>query len=749
MMMNLKIHPSVGVARLGNSEMCDKIESRECLSPESIGGLPLEPESGLPVTFFKDTAGRIKRQGQVFKLFDGETEITLDDDRIEAIVWTVHLANKKAAWYQYSELQGNLLYGETNSYTARKVPLRNADAVNRKSLIIDPGPRSISGCNVSGVDFDRASIPPSYKHGSFPTAKPQYGSAVNTLGTLKTDNKGRLIVFGGYGHAGGDEALTSYGGSDTWHDDTADGPVYCEVTYKDGTTVTLKAWVVVGSPDFAPEIVNISSLDDTFFDIGVRYKNLVPSLFSNGHFNVDYIANYKRDILPIIERISNYQWVANVQSMSGFFSYQFNFADNSEANRSKRQAYYDYFRKPDLKIGAIEKPQETLFSDVNGGQLPMMPMNSGSNSVSNTTVEKFMALDDTQLFLLGQWALGKFEDTPEPAPFAVHPLDKASIGNCVGLPMCPGIEVTWSLQNPNLYESAYVIAHDGGIGAYNETGLTPSRDECEGGGCQPGDLTKRMACPWQADFFQCTVQPVNFTEPLINKATLKTEEKTQTIQTWLLSVEQVDEDMSTIKASLNTPTVQIEGEFDSAGLKAMNETLQLGSIEQVTVTDTTSTPQPITPTYYSYWWPPQSPWDVLTGEQTQLGQAQNHLSAGQQVNYQRGINSFTQMVEHWSALAFIRNKNAQNQGFPYFTEQERNNELFEYKEVTTSQLTGNSADDGTAVPVFFINDDRKVIEQKSEKGRLMVQYFAERAFAPIKVSAGGLGLPRSGSKVRR
>lgn len=61
--MNLKIHPSVGVARLGNSEMCDKIESRECLSPESIGGLPLEPESGLPVTFFKDTAGRIKTSG--------------------------------------------------------------------------------------------------------------------------------------------------------------------------------------------------------------------------------------------------------------------------------------------------------------------------------------------------------------------------------------------------------------------------------------------------------------------------------------------------------------------------------------------------------------------------------------------------------------------------------------------------------------------------------------------------------------
>ena len=744
--MNLAIHPSVGVARLGNSEQLTNNESSECLSPETIGGLPLEPETLLPVTYFKDKAGRIKRQGQVFKVFDDELEITLENEQISSMVWTVHLANKKAAWYQYNELQGNLLYGPLNSYQARNVPLRNADEPDRQSLIIDPGPRTISGANATPIDFDRNSVPSDYPHASFPSDQPKYGSAIKTLGTLKTDEKGRLIVFGGYGHAGGDEALTSYGGSDTWHDDTADGPVYCEVTYKDGSTKTLKAWVVVGSPDFAPEIVNISSLDDTFFDIGVRYKNLVPDLYANGHFNFDYIANYKRDILPIIERISNYQWVANVQSMSGFFSYQFNFADNSEANRAKRQAYFDYFRKPDPKIGAVEKPQETLFSHANGGELPMMPMNSGSNSVSNTTVEKFMALDETQLFLLGQWALGRFEDTPEPAEFAVHPLDKASVGNCVGLPMCPGIEVTWSLQNPNLYESAYVIAHDGGLNGYNQSGLTPSRDECEGGGCQPGDLTKRMACPWQADFFQCTVQSVNFTEPSINKATLKTEQRTQTTQTWQLSLAKGESESTEVKANLNTPTTQVE----SAAQCALNEeTLQLGSIEQVTLTNTTSKPQPLTPTYYSYWWPPQSPWDVLTGETTQLGQTQNNLSAGQQVNYQRGINSFTQMVEHWSALAFIKNKNAQNEGFPYFTEQERNNELFEYKEVTTSQLTGNPSDDGTSVPVFFINDNRHVIEQKSEKGKLMVQYFSERAFSPIKVCSEGLGLPRSGSTVRR
>ena len=46
-----------------------------------------------------------------------------------------------------------------------------------------------------------------------------------------------------------------------------------------------------------------------------------------------------------------------------------------------------------------------------------------------------------------------------------------------------------------------------------------SRDETiTGDGCEAGDLTKRMAIPWQADFFDCTVQDVNFTTSVSNKA---------------------------------------------------------------------------------------------------------------------------------------------------------------------------------------------------------------------------------------
>jgi len=681
--MALKIHPSVGIPRLGNSP--DEI----CVAPDSIGGLPYDADrygniQG-EITNFKDDCGRIKRQGQVFSLMDGDTEITLDSPNVESIVWTVHLANKKAAWYQYSELEGNLLYGPENSYQARGVKLRNPSVVgdsDRQALIVDPGPRSIEG-RKQEIGFDKGNVPPGYP-AQFPPDTVEYGTPVKTLGDLRTDDQGRLVVLGGFGNAGGNEPLTSYGGSNTWHDDISDGPVYCTVTYKDKSpSVTLKAWAIVGSPDFAPEIVNISNLSDTMFDVAVRNFNLVPDMYENGVWKESYQASFQRDILPIIQRISRYQWVSNVQSMSAFFANTFDFSDPSCANKANRQNYFSYFRRPDgipPTEPPDEQPQQQLFKGNQTYDFPMMPLNSGSNSVSNVNIVKFLALNETQYFLLGQWAKGCFDNNPQYPPYPVAPADAASVGNCVGLPMCPGIEVTWSVQNPAIYESAYAIAQYQDEAYYQAHGLSPSRDECEGGGCEPGDLTKRMACPWQADFFQCTIQYINFTDPRINK------------------------------------------EGDPAYPKA--------------------------PTYYSYWWPPQSPWDVLAGETSVEGQAVSHVPAGQQVNYARGINSFVQMVEYWYALGFIRNQNQQS-GFPYLVETERNNELFSYQEVPVSDISGNPQDKDTTIPVFFIEPETDKVRQKSDRALKLLSYLEERAFKTIAISAQGLGAPRSGTRARR
>lgn len=720
--MNLSLKPSVGVARLGNC----KTPGQFYLAPETIGGLPFEADANGnklgPVVNFKDASGQVLRQGQPFKIYDeSNVEVTLATEGVTSIEWTVHLANKKAAWRQYSELDGNLLFGPDNSYEERGVAWRNAgitDEAERQQLIVDPGPRTISGANAS-AHFTKDGAPAGYPV-SFPEKDENSfnGTLVTTLGEILTDDAGRLIVLGGYGNSGGNEPLTNYGGSDTWHDDISDGPVYCTVTYEGGETVELNGWIIVGSPDFAPEIVNISTLSDTMFDVGVRSFDLVPAMCEGGTFNSDYVVSYKRDILPIIQRLGRYQWVANVQPMMAFSSNIFDFSDPSPDNQSNREKYLAYFRGLNDQMSTDpDQPQSHLFKDgtsTEGDIFPMMPLNSGSNSVSNVNIVKFLSIDATQHFLMEQWAAGKFVNDDSCGSWPVSEEDMAAVGNCVGLPMCPGIEVTWSLQNPIIYEAPYVIKDYKGKNGYNETGLTPSRDECEvGGGCEPGDLTKRMACPWQADFFQCTIQTINFTNLEINKDTLE-EEKTTTVQ-------------------LNRRWTESGETYD----------------RETEMTETSSNTEPLPPAYYSYWWPPQSPWDVLTGELTLDGQENSSLPGGQQVNYQRGINNFVQMVEHWSALGFIRDRNANNDGFPYFTETERNNELFTFEEVPVSQISGNSVDGDTTIPVFYIEENLHVVKTRGKRAKLMVSAMEERLFHRISVAEGGLPAPRSGTRARR
>lgn len=622
--MRYVIGPSIGVARVGNS--LDEFY----LAPETIGGRPLTcneegtptSENGQPfVTRYKDLHGKVKRQAARFKVFavesDGRArEVTLNDANVKQITWSVHLANKKAAWYNFAELQGNELLGAQNSYENTGVALRNADKTgkaDRQKLIIDPGPRQLTGA-LQRSEFSSDNIPADYSFGYFPPPKPKQGTGIASLGEIRTDAQGRLLVLGGFGNAGGTLPISSFAGADGWHDDTSDGPVSCTLTLTNGETHKLRAWCIVGSPKFAPELENIVTLDDVVFDVSVREMNLIPNLCLDGVYNPQYTASYHRDIEPILMRPAGYRWVAAVPALSSFSPPPFNATDNSNATAELRSAYYQLFRDPG-KNGFTDGTQNDLFDKVSG--MIMMPLNSGSNSVSNDILDKFLTLTRTQYFLLGQWAAGKFTLDP-PSPLnEVLDLDRVSIGNCVGGPLCPGIEVTWSLYSPALYQSPYNIRHRHEEDYYQKNGLDPSENEtvvvAQGSGaifsgCEPGDLTKRMAIPWQADFYQCTVQNVNFSDAQKNSA-------------------------------------------DGV---------------------------PLAPSYYAYWWPPQSPWNVLSGGMTADEQEAAGIPAGLQSIYSRGINSFSEMIQAWHYLGFVTNQvsGPHRSVFPYCSESERNHDRF-------------------------------------------------------------------------
>lgn len=675
MSLRYEIHPAIGVPRVGNSPHAFY------LAPETIGGLPLACDSAgnvidenggaRPVRKFKDDEGSICRQAARFRVFayddanpnDPGREITLHDDAVTKIEWTVHLANKKPVWYQGAQLDGNPMLGEwqgnknTNSYKARQVPLRNGDITQpgerQRQLIIDPGPRSVDQPE-QRILFSRQTIPPDYPHGSFPP--PHLGPyPIDSLGEIMMDRDGRLVVLGAYGKACGTQIITTFTGADSWYDDISDGPVTCRLHLKNGEIKELRAWCLVGSPKWAPELVNLVSLDDLMYDVGVRYLGLVPGLYDPNRWpesegwNPDYVANYERDIQPIIERPGNYIWVANVPSMSAFSAPKFDPRDPSEKNRRSRENYIKYWRDPGKN--ELGRQHEVLFAPEG---IPLMPLNAGTNPVSNRNIDKMMSLTITQYKLLKQWVDGKFKSgEPFSPPLGVHSLDQASVGNCNGHPMSPGIETSWNTRNPTIYERPYRIKHRYDEAHYRLNGLSTDYDECMPNpqgvfeGCEPGDLTKRMSPPWHSDFYQCSIEYISFKDPNINQ------------------------------------------------------------------NDLTQIPPP--PTYYAYWWPPQSPMYVISGAMTPQEQRAAGVVGGYQVYYVRGANNINLLITAWKYMGFIVNQNTGPDGkdYPYYVEVERNHDRFVVGSVAVSQPLDQLAasgsyftEDNYFIPVWYLKDEQ-------------------------------------------
>jgi len=84
------IHPSIGVARLGNSE------------DEFFLASEVPEPAPQPPGYYRDSSGALKRQAVRFRIYglnaEGQAIAELTASNAD-IHWTVHLANKKSAWY--------------------------------------------------------------------------------------------------------------------------------------------------------------------------------------------------------------------------------------------------------------------------------------------------------------------------------------------------------------------------------------------------------------------------------------------------------------------------------------------------------------------------------------------------------------------------------------------------------------------------------------------------------------------------
>ena len=363
-----RIHPGIGIARLGNSP------DQFLISAEKPAALPLDCDADgnslppgapygeeQPATRFKDEEGRIKRQAARFgvwvyddenptgrplrigdEIFGGGNHGTLID-----IQWRVHLANKKSSWYEFKQLEGE--HGYSSKHPRRNEQVKGDNA--RQQLITDPGPRVVSLTGRRRARFGRdgggqyaAVFPPELQPAS-----------IDTLGELMTDDEGRLLVLGGHGNSGtylygkfGQPRIDHYANNDGWFDDTSDGPVMArlvmhseEVDATRYVDVEYPAWVVAAYPDYVPQIPDIVTMDEVVYDLAVRRFAYRTDLYGEaGTFdcpqeidprdtealvvwqagrlgwNPDYRPWFYRDIWPILWRPEQYLYLTSVLSQS-------------------------------------------------------------------------------------------------------------------------------------------------------------------------------------------------------------------------------------------------------------------------------------------------------------------------------------------------------------------------------------------------------------------------------------------------
>jgi hypothetical protein len=498
------IYPAIGVARVGNAP------EEFYIGPETYGGLPILADGrSFGRNDFRDAEGRIRRQAARFRVYrsvDGGApeEVTLDTPGVTAIRWAVHVANKKSSWYEFSTKQGETGYPPNH-------PLRNPSKTTpdeRRRLIIDPGPRTIAGKSQGAVPFSRDTIPSGYKGGVFPppTLKPH---SIDTLGELRTDNQGRLLVLGGLGRSGSEEespVIKQYANNDGWWDDTSDGPVEAVVviTDADGKSVEIPvtpAWVICGPPSYAPQIANVVTLYDTIFDMAVRHMAARPDIFEDGLWKAGpdgYKPYFETDIRPIFERAGNNTWVAAMPSRPHAFDLK-RLSDPSQELIGMRQYYLSYLRGPGQ--------ENVLLHPDNGATL--MPYLAGDDALrasepgtTTAATSKFLRITDTQYFFMMQWAAGHFHPGKEPSTHPGEALTRAVLENCVGGAFSPGIEMSWNSRNPAMYSAPFRIRPRKPVPGPLNLGYNPAA------GMEPGDICRYMAVPWQADFNECSSQPI-------------------------------------------------------------------------------------------------------------------------------------------------------------------------------------------------------------------------------------------------
>jgi hypothetical protein len=395
-----KIHPAIGIARVGNSSDAFFIGPEE---PNHPGVEFSDDGSERPIANFKKD-GFIKRQAARFRVWEyevasnGDVNPVREIDCAQFVEWTVELRNSKAAGFALrSQIDG------TRRVLVPGTQPRNQLISDRDSLTIKSPPISVGGVSSPWVDANK---------GKF------LGRSVY-LGGISTDASGRLLVMGGRGVAegipetpGDDVPLTSFANNDRWYDDVSDGPVTALVRIPGQDPIqAIPSWVICAPPDFAP----MAHAPVSLFDVGIQ------AAIQRGWRNVPVIPSFVRDVLPVLKKSLSMRWVHGWHYWNLISDDWASLAD--PANHSIRSRAFEIITENALKD---------------------------------------MGIPPYILDILAKWRDGNFvSDLSQPPANASIPevLDRASLDACIATSFFPGIEAGFAMADKDLYMEPLRISH--------------------------------------------------------------------------------------------------------------------------------------------------------------------------------------------------------------------------------------------------------------------------------------------------
>lgn len=486
--VSARIHPGLGIARLGDSD--DYV-----LAPQVTTPAPRKPGD-----MHKD--GLLKREAIEFRIYgydkDGNVvqEITASEAEID---WHIHLVAKKASWYKFRAAMD--LDGAADYALMRRNPEYTSD---RTDLEINPGLKTVSGPEVARQELSDVF-----------TWESQ--TADVTIGEIETDAKARLIVLGGRGRSGSPAGLPpyvdpeveedSFGNATGWYDEICDGPVTATVKIDGVKVECLGAWVAVAPPNYAPDFLSwrtfLDMCEEVWIDAGMMQEK--PNV------------SFARDVMPLLQRMSKLQWLNR-----GFLAF---FGPGGPLN----------FEAPDLidKLCKIHGPTDVygpLRRQIFNAFRPMENEGSTRRSLPWIFGDAFGSLPDSDPRVnlplwpraarkLKRWAEGDFDaDWPLPTspvsidnvPLTDQPdeLDRAALTFCLADAFHPGIELTWPMRHASIWAQPFRVHHrvngssepDYGDRLTTESALGPDGPL---NAQEPGGLTRWMALPWQVDTAGC------------------------------------------------------------------------------------------------------------------------------------------------------------------------------------------------------------------------------------------------------